>query len=275
MIQIFNSQKPGPNLVVMAGVHGNEPCGLAAFNEILPYLSINSGTVTFIIGNPKAVEKGTREFEANLNRLFRANEDLTTFEKSTYEYRRSRELMPILTKADALLDIHSSTTEDSLPFIICEPQSYDCAKVLPADIVVSGIDKLHPTGTDAFVNLSGGIGICIECGQHTDPAAKEIAIQAIKNFLQFFGVFSDSTTLIQKQPQTYISAEWLYKNQDVFTLSRKFKEFEKISRGDVIGTDGSKEIYAPDNGCILFPNDTHVPNSEAFIFAQVISTEKL
>lgn len=266
MMQIFNSNVPGPTIVIMAGVHGNESCGLQAFADILPGLSILKGQVTFVIGNPKAVAIHQREFQGNLNRMFRPDEDMAMSERETYEYRRSRELMPLLAKTDALLDIHSSSTKDSTPFIICEPQSYACASVLPAEIVVSGIDALHKTGTDAYVNQSGGLGICIECGYHTDPEASQIAVSAIQNFLKYFGLI-DGDVAVPKQ-QKHIKAGWVYKNKKSFVLSKNYQEFESIKKGEIIGIDDTEVVYAPYDGNIIFPHNTNIPNSEAFLFGR-------
>lgn len=268
MIQTLKSNKTGPNLVIMAGVHGDEPCGLQAFADVLPALSLSRGTVSFVLGNPNAIAIHKREFHTNLNRLFRSDDALSLTEKSTYEYQRSRELMPLLSQADALLDIHSSTTDKTEPFIICESQSYQCASYLPADTVVSGIDVLHPTGTDAYVNQSGGLGICIECGNHTDNTAKTVAVKAIHNFLQFFEVLDNTNAVPAVKIQRYIHSDWLYRNQAVFTLRKSFSEFESLKKGDVIGIDGQTEIIAPHDGCIMFPHNRNTPGAEAFIFGK-------
>lgn len=267
MIKTYNSNKPGLNLVIMAGVHGDEKCGLEAFNIILQSFQPISGRITFIIGNPKAVAVNRREFEANLNRMFRPDKSITDQEKEAYEYKRARELMPILANADALLDIHSSTTKQTVPFIICEKQSYACVQYLPAKVVVSGIDALHPTGTDAFVNQSGGLGICIECGNHDDAAATEVAILAIKNFLDYFGSIDKKLKHIPAEKR-FIQADWIYKNEGVFTLGREYREFEKIQKSEVIGFDGDKEIKAPYDGVILFPHNRTEVNTEAFLFGK-------
>ena len=265
MITTYNSQQPGLNLVIMAGVHGDERCGLDAFATLLPTFRPKTGKVTFIIGNPKALALGTREFEANLNRMFRPDKDLSTAEQATYEYRRSRELMSILSEADALLDIHSSTTKQTVPFVICEKQSFDCVAHLPVDVVVTGIDALHPTGTDAFVNQTGGLGICIECGNHNDDTTTSVALAAINSFLQYFDVVNATTAKTQRT-QRRIQAKWIYKNNEVFTLRHDFAEFEKIPAGKVIGVDGTTEISAPYDGVILFPHNRTTKNSEAFLF---------
>ena len=52
---IIEGSNPGPTSVILAGIHGNEPCGIIAFERILPSLKINSGKVIFEIGNPLAI----------------------------------------------------------------------------------------------------------------------------------------------------------------------------------------------------------------------------
>lgn len=269
MIKIFDSKEPGPNLVIMAGVHGDEKCGLNAFDAILPTFSPLRGRVTFIIGSPEAVRVNQREFEGNLNRMFRPDSEITEAERNTYEYERSRELMPILAKADALLDIHSSTTEQTIPFVICEKQSFEVAAKLPIEVVVSGIDVLHPTGTDAYVNQSGGFGICIECGNHNDPNATNIAIEAVNRFLTYLNVVEGESNS-DTNKQRLINADWIYRNKGSFILSKNFQEFEKVSEGSIIGFDGEGEIKAPYDGVILFPHNRTKPNTEAFLFGKKI-----
>lgn len=270
MIQIFDSNKPGPNIVVMAGVHGNEKCGIVAFEQVLPTLRITKGKVTFVIGNPEAVALNVRFTQSNLNRMFRGDEGMTEEEKNSYEFERARELMPILKKADALLDIHSSTTAQTIPFIICEQQSYDCAAYLPGEIIVSGIDVLHPTGTDAFVNQSGGKGICIECGNHDDSKSVSIALCAIEIFLSYFKVIEVKKEL-KKYPQRKVQADWIYKNVGDFKLTRPFAEFERLKEGSVIGIDDGVEVTAPYDGVILFPNDRTEKGKEAFLFGKEVT----
>jgi len=268
MIKIFDSKKPGPNVVIMAGVHGDEPCGIRAFEKIMPTFRPQKGVVTFLIGNPKAVSVKRREYEANLNRMFRDDVLLSRKEKQTYEYRRSRELTPILQEADALLDIHSSTTPQTIPFVICEPQSYACVAKLPVKKVVSGIDELHPMGTDAYVNQSGGLGVCIECGNHSDGRAEEIAITAIYQFLNFFGVIKKEVSILPYK-QDYVFADYIYKNKDIFTLQKDFAEFEIVAEGTCIGIDGEERVCAPYTGIILFPHSRQESDTEAFLFGRL------
>lgn len=270
MITTFDTKIVGPNIVIMAGVHGDESCGVFAVHEAMSRYTIMRGRVTWIIGSPKAVNNSRREYETNLNRMFRDDLLLSDFEKQTYEYVRSRELMPILAEADALLDIHSSTTLDTVPFVICEPHSYQVVQSLPVGVVVSGIDLLHPTGTDAYVNQMGGRGICIECGSHNDPRAVTVAKEAIYEFLSVFGVI-ESREEGEQCVKRYIKADQIYKSKSEFTLAKNFPEFAHINQGEVVGYDGGREVYADKPGVILFPQNCTEQGQEAFVFGEEVS----
>ncbi len=59
----------GPTSIILAGVHGNEVCGVEALEEILPNLEIEKGTVLFGYGNPRAIELSQRFVDVNLNKI--------------------------------------------------------------------------------------------------------------------------------------------------------------------------------------------------------------
>ncbi len=250
---IKTGKNPGKTSVILAGIHGNEPCGIVAFESILDGLNIENGTVIFQIGNPKAVEKNVRFVDMNLNRAFKNIDELTENELKTYEYGVSVELKSLLDKSDALLDIHSSRNIDSKQFVITEPKNNFISEQLPFDLVVSGFDEFEPGGTDSYMNLNNKIGICVECGQHDDPTAVDKAIESISSFLVAMG---HTTGNNNKVKQEKISINFLYKNTNSkFTLSKVFKDFENISKDTIIGMDGDTVVTAPYDSKILFAHN--------------------
>ena len=105
---------------------------------------------------------------------------------NTYEDIRAQELLPFLRESDVLLDIHNTlNTENSVPFLISEHTNMD--QYFPVDIVVSGLDTLHPGGSDGYMNTIGKIGLCIESGSIYDPRGTEIARDSVINFLRATG----------------------------------------------------------------------------------------
>jgi len=264
----LDSKKPGKNVTIIAGIHGNEICGLKAFAEIIPKLKITSGKVNFVYGNPKAIEKNVRQIDVNLNRIFKANSKLTKNEKKSYEYSRAKKLKKILDQSDALLDIHSSRNKNSVPFIITDKKNFPIAKKLPFKIKSSGWDKIEAGGTDDYMNKQNKINICVECGYNLDPKAVNKAKVAIKKFLKLTNNLRNNRTLHQYRQKT-INAYYVYHTKsDNFKLKKKFKDFEKIKKGTIIGTDKNKKITVSKNSYIVFARDCQQSDSEAFVLCK-------
>lgn len=263
--------KPGPVSIVMAGNHGNEKCGVKAFEELIPNLQIDCGTVMFILGNVNALVVNTRFTEANLNRMFKPYEMLADAEKYSYEYFRAQYLKQYFAITSAILDIHSSSTIGSPPFVICEQNAFAIAKNLPVEAIVYGFASANPGGVYSYVNSIGGTGIAIECGQHDDPNAKNIACKAIMSFLFSRGHVEKNSFLKNESPPNFFEAYLIYKSKtDSFKKRKQFKDFEKVAKGEIVGFDGEEEIYAPENSIILFAQDGKNVGDEVFVLSKII-----
>lgn len=256
----------GKIAVILCAVHGDEVCGVRAVEKVLKNIKINSGVVYFIVGNPKALEQNKRFVDANLNRIFRDDRDLSSEEKQSYEYKRSREIIPYLLQSDALLDLHSSASSNTKAFAICEKHSFSVAKNLPVEIISSGWDLLEPGGTDYFMNKQGKVGICVECGNHSDPKAEVVAYNSIVSFLESLGfLLGKKKTLVSKK---YIKVTSIYRSRVDFKPQKVFGDFEFISEGKEVGLDGKEKVYAPHDGYIIFCRKRKTPNEEAFLFGE-------
>ncbi|MDO8512482.1 MAG: succinylglutamate desuccinylase/aspartoacylase family protein [bacterium] len=267
IIRVTGKEK-GRTSIILAGVHGNEKCGVEAIKRVLLSLEIERGCVLFGYGNPRAMEKNLRFTEANLNRMFKTENLLSANEKQSYEYSRAQCLKKYLDQADALLDIHASTTLNTTPFIICEENARENVVFLPANLVVFGFDKTQPGGTDYYMNKIGKIGICIECGYLNDPQAVQIAEDAIFAFLKTFGHIQNN---LKPKKQSYMLMTKLYITKtNNFVLSKPFYDFEKVSRGQEIGIDGGEEVCAEKEGVILFATNRNKINDEAFLVGEII-----
>ncbi|MDQ5971471.1 MAG: hypothetical protein QG566_417 [Patescibacteria group bacterium] len=270
---ILTGKNPGPTSIVMAGNHGNEICGIVALQQLLPYLTIEAGTVIFILGNIQAIKENKRFIDFNLNRLF---SDILLYSKEikkSYEYKRAQILKKVFDLGDALLDIHS-TLNPSTPFIICEDNAKEIVSKFPArfERIVYGFDPLEPGASDGYMLSKGKIGICIECGQHNDPMSIEIAKKSIYAFLKARGHINyRSISFDRPIVREYVKMFSIYKSKtDSFVLSRKFYDFEPIAEGTKIGADGCNIIYAPKDCLIVFAHDCNKIDSEAFLLGEII-----
>lgn len=247
-VYTVNSGKPGPKLIVMGGVHGNEVCGVQAIQKLKDEISLVCGKVTFIIANKKAIEQNVRFVEENLNRCFG---DAGT----NLERRTAQQLKPLLDECDALLDVHASTTPESQPFLICEPRSAGIANQLGVKTILTNIDAFHSGSTDEYMNKQNKVGICIECGYYKNPTTTRVAIRAIQTFIKLYG------------SQPLLTTQGLYKNtRDTFLLARGFKDFELVCAGTLIGKDGEKDVVFDRDIRILFARNTTKKNSECFLY---------
>jgi len=244
-IRILDSGLPGPNLVIMGGVHGDEPCGVNAINEFntIPLI----GKITLIIAHLEAVEKNVRYIQSNLNRAFNS-------EKETKETKIAENLKPYLDEADALLDIHASTTKDSIPFCICEAHSLSIAKKLPAEIILTNIDRFHSGSTDEYMNKQGKVGICIECGYNKDEKSTILAKKAILFFCIAYGMF-EGKEFVMDAPAIY-RAESLYKSKNQFIPTKDFSDFEFVPQKTIIGYDGEESISFPKDMYVVFVRES-------------------
>lgn len=266
---IIESNQPGPTVVILGGVHGNETCGVQAL-KYLQNVVIEKGTLILIYGNPRAIEQNVRYVEQNLNRMFCNEEKLNSTLKSSYEYRRSREILPYLAVADYSLDLHASFTPNSEPFIICEANAAHVVQYLPQDRVCYGFTTLEPGGTDGYMNEQGKVGVCIECGYLGDSRSTQSAIQSAQLFLRALGMITSSTLTINKN-QCYVEAyELYYTKTDSFKLAKPFQDFERIKAGDIIGYDDAKVVSSKINQMILFARNGLVKGSEAFLLVKNI-----
>jgi len=119
----FYGLAPGPKLLVLGAVHGNEVCGAKAITQLLQDLNnrefaIERGTVTLVpITNPLAYQLKQRTGDRNLNRNMAPSAIPQDFED-----RIANVLCPLLDAHEVLLDLHSFHTGGA-PFVMIGPQN--------------------------------------------------------------------------------------------------------------------------------------------------------
>ena len=196
----FDSGRPGPTVMVQALTHGNELCGAIALQWLLQQpLAPLRGCLVLAFANVAAFERFdpaaphvARCVDEDLNRVWA--DDVLFGPRDSVELRRARELQPFVDAADLLLDIHSMS-EPCRPLMVCGTQdkNADFARQLgmPADLL---IDTGHPAGLRMVER--GGFGdpasprkaLLVECGQHWEAAAVDVAIDCLVRFLHLTGM---------------------------------------------------------------------------------------
>jgi succinylglutamate desuccinylase len=275
----FSGEQAGPSLVILGGIHGNEPCGVYAVEKLLAMLTtgelvLTRGALTLITANTDALKQNVRFLVVNLNRLFKDNSSVV----DCAEIRRAEELKPLLSKASHVLDLHS-TSQPSPPFIVCEEGDKSFAERLGVDWIVTGWAALDPAldgDTCTWASKHGAQAVTLECGQHTDPTAPEFAFAAAMRALVTLEMVCVPHA---KQPSKVSNAIKLYHAhiliQPDFSYSRMYQGFDLVAAGECIGRDSQGEYLAPQAGRIIFPADpkTTALNTELYMLGYDIAEQ--
>ena len=295
----YGGQLSGTQLIITGAVHGNETCGTKAILRVMQELdsgtlSICRGSVTFVpVTNPLAYAKGERNGERNLNRNLFPNSNPQDFEDRVANW-----LCPLLAQHDVLLDLHSFNAA-SEPFVMVGPRNNDgplepfqheqqeraLARRLGVRRFVdgwlrtygagvqrrmSGSSELQTVlrygmGTTEYMRSVGGYALTLECGQHNDPQAPEVAYRAILNTLAFLGLTdAPAPEPIAPENMEALSMVAVYDKQHTDdTFSRNWSSFDPVRQGEEIGrrADGTP-VLAEFDGRILFPDSEAGANSE-------------
>jgi uncharacterized protein len=259
----FKGNKPGPKVVILGGVHGNEVCGVNAIRKIAPTLKIQQGELRMIIANPCAVEKNVRYTEENLNRCFRLDKKNT----GSYEEKLSKEIMGHLNWGDVSFDIHASNSTDSRPFIICRDDRLVYAHMFPVETIVTGFENFYAGDTDSYMENQGKVGLCVECGYLGDSQSTDVAVNCIQNILK-------GLDLLEGEPKSVPKKEFelffQYHNKDKFVLTRDFPDFDLVLKDEVIGHDGEKEVKVDKDCFIIFARNRDAGYGETFCLLEKV-----
>ena len=293
----------GPRLIVTGAVHGNETCGTKAIGRVMQEIDsgallVRAGCVTFVpITNPLAYQLERRSGERNLNRNLFPKDEPRDFEDQIANW-----LCPLLAQHDVLLDLHSFNAQ-SQPFVMVGPrnnagtlQPFNHAKQERALARRLGVNRFvdgwmatygqgvqrrmqgsgaaeletvirYGVGTTEFMRTTGGYALTLECGQHAEPEAPDVAYRAIMNTLAFLKVIDapepEPVALDAMESLSMVEVHDRLDAGDQF--ARVWSSFDPVSKGDLIGTraDGTP-VTAQFNGKILFPDVNAQPNNEWF-----------
>jgi succinylglutamate desuccinylase len=259
--QFFGAHS-GPQVVVLGGVHGNEVTGVMLVERLRAdldsgALALAGGTLTLVVGNPRAVELGTRGSEphADLNRSFTAR-TLDTNGPDTYEARRARELAPLIAASDLVIDLHA-TNKPSDPFaiaIVDNAEHREICALFPCDKLLLVPDDVIGGTTAAYAEAHGSIGLCFESGWAGDLTQVDAMRVSVETILAHVGMLVARPSAIYPQAVYALTEAILLTDRGfAFAASRGERSFEPFSKGDLIGAYGETELRAPYDGMLMFP----------------------
>jgi predicted deacylase len=266
----FEAAAPGPHLVVQALTHGNEVCGAIAVDRLLDErFRPARGTVTFVFANVAAYRAfdradpfASRCVDEDYNRLWSA--DVLDGPRQSRDLARARELRPVIDRADALLDLHSMT-DPCPPLALAGPRDKGLALAravgVPEHIV---IDAGHAAGRRlrdyAFFDdpADPRAALLVECGQHWERAAPEVALDATLRFLAHFGALAPADAKARlagpkpSRQRAIAVTDVVTIRSDRFAFAMPVHGLMRVpAAGTLLATDGDRDVRTPHDDCIL------------------------
>jgi succinylglutamate desuccinylase len=268
----------GPTLVILGGIHGNEPAGVLAIDRVLPRIkerkALLRGDIVLLRGNTRALEQEVRYIEADLNRQWTAaqiNDSRPNDVAEMSEILEQRELLLALKEAVSqargdvyFVDLHT-TSAAGKPFATVGDtiRNRRFALKFPVLIVLGLEEQIDGTLLE-FINNRGAITMGFEAGQHkaltsvdnhealiwlaTVAAgnfdARDIHLERYRSQLKHA---SGGSRVVEVRHRHAISAE------DEFEMEPGYRNFQPIKRGQLLAKDRRGEITACETGLILMP----------------------
>lgn len=281
VIGTVSGADPGPTVVLLAAIHGNEPSGLTAARRVLAELERRSvpvrGEVLALAGNLAALAAGRRYLATDLNRLWTRNVVERVrggdVDESVPEERELAEILDVLHGAIdrargpvLVLDLHTASASTPAFAILGDTlRNRRFAGKFPAPIVLGLEEQLVGTMME-YVTALGHVSIAFEAGQHDDPRSIDRHEAAAWLALVFARCVAESDV-----PEIHAYHELLRGSrrglprfleivhrhpvapEDRFVMRPGYRNFHPVRRGEHLATDRDGPILSPGAYMLFLP----------------------
>ncbi len=267
-----------PLVIGVGGLHGNEPSGVVAIENVFEKLNEKdfpvNGKFVGLAGNLPALDKNMRFVDEDLNRIF-TEQRIESLETKAKLNAEEREMEYILTVMDELTQHHDevyfidchTTSSPTIPYISVNeyPKSLALARQYPLFNVI-GLEKSIPGCLAEFFNQNGYSGFTIEAGKHHTITSVENTEASIWLFLVYTGLIEKEDLPFYVELIEMLKERVTERNEDFkvvehyridpgenFEMELGYVNFQKISKGEVLATNQTETIRSSHNGRILMP----------------------
>ena len=274
---------PGPTLIVVAGIHGNEHAGLSAVRRALATLTRRQGRVmgelVAFAGNLGAMRLGIRYRERDMNRVW-TNERIADLEARARsgealdaEDHEQLELLAAIRAAIArargpvyLIDLHT-TSAHGLPFILFGDtlKQRKFASVIPLPLLM-GLEEALDGVLTAYFTQQGCATFAVEGGQHDDPGSVDNLEAVVLLGAESAGLFGSGLltetgaahALLDRRrgdlPRVMeVVSRHAITADDAFVMEPGFLNLARARAGQLLARTRHGEVRAPKDGMVILP----------------------
>jgi hypothetical protein len=262
-------------------MHGNEPAGVLALQNVLPQIraagGIEGGEFVALAGNLEALRQGCRFVRQDLNRAWNPERlyDLQNGGRqgASFEDREQLELLDAFEEnlgrargAAYLLDLHT-TSGGGGPFATVSDTliNREFAQAIPTPMIL-GLEELVEGTLLEYMNERGLITAGFESGQHAEEVAVDRAEAAVWLALAGTGLLPPALQHRADAARRYLERdtaslprvlEMRYRHgvreADGFRMMPGYENFQPVVEGEVVATDQDGEVRATESARILMP----------------------
>ncbi len=292
-IGAYRGAEPGPLVICIASLHGNEPAGIEALERVLSVLSMNRlrmrGDLVGLRGNLQAHKAGTRFIDEDLNRVWQHDRVDAVLESlrdggsardgdgapmvGSAELAEQRELLAAFRSEHRrargpihVLDLHTTSSE-SAPFTTLGDtlQNRALALCLPVPVVLGLEEQIDGAMLHYFDRL-GWANIGIEAGQHAVASSVDVHEEAVWILLEALGLIEkgDAPGGEERRARLARRAEGLprvldvrYRHvvseEDEFRMHPGFRNFDPVEAGQELAVDRRGPVRTAFDGRLFLP----------------------
>lgn len=299
----YGERAAAPLVICIGGMHGNEPAGVLAAQQVLSELKACDppfrGSLIAFVGNRTALARGCRFVAEDFNRMWfperlAALRSAATQSALNPEEAQCRELSRAIDEAleehagpVVFLDLHT-TSAGGVPFAIVSDTLVNraLAMSLAAPVILGLDEQLDGTVLD-YMNDRGLSAVGFEGGQNEAPSSVEHNEAALWAMLIAVGCLREGAVtraarmrslLQQRSSGTPRILQVRYRHaltaHDCFVMRPGFVNFQPVKRGQLLAHDRNGKILARENGRILLPL-YQSQGSDGFFLVREISSRWL
>lgn len=291
--------QPGPTVIAMVAVHGNEPAGVTAARRTLDALralrgGLACGEFIAVVGNLGALQAGQRYLDQDLNRSWTDELMAQLLQGRRLDREANEQLALIQTVNDIkarargpvhLLDLHT-TSSTSPPFVFVNdtPTQRRLASSLPLPVVFRLEAFLKGTMMSWARQMDMDLTV-IEGGRHDDP-------ESINRHEVITWLMLEALGCVDASPRPELSAyqgrmrrehahipaslevthRHPVKDDDQFKMQPGYDNFTPVDAGQLLAEDRRGPVRAHVAGYVLLPL-YQKQGSDGFFIARSLSAE--
>ena len=223
-----------PEVAIVGGIHGDEPCGPTAVEALLDADLDVERPVKFIVANEEALSHGVRYVDEDLNRAFPGSRDA-----DTHEGRLAHDLLNELRGCE-ICSLHS-TRSYAAPFALVEETSGFARSVCS----YLSVEALVETVQFSEGRLLGYPDVVeLECGLQRSATAADNAKRLSREFLVATGVLSGDEEPHRRHPLPVFRMEKQIPKPEATTYEVFVDNFERVAEGERFAAADGEPMYA-------------------------------